>query len=177
MLQNAYVDYTEDVSNVFAASDKSNLVVIGARYHYIFKAPAGLLDALASGVHPSMDAKFSDFYVDSQNHVSGSLKLIIRSVAPEASELASQFEFRKVGYSFEKVMPLDGVRFVSPSSFASESTTLNRSYSVRVREPEGIAKRGLKIAATPVTLAADGGLLLLGLPLVPFFCSGKDACK
>ena len=47
-------------------------------------------------------------------------------------------------------------------------TPLNRSYSVKIGEQPSGAEAAVKMALTPVTVAADGALMIASLVLLPF---------
>lgn len=169
--------YSETVKQVLITQDEKSIVIIGAKHHYIVDAPETLVQAIRSGFHKHLRARFGTFDVDHQANLSGSLVLMLGADATQQEcEEADSLGFkvpekpdadvqRRRGYR------LEGKRYLAGDfQLPSQAKPLNQSYDVTVRETKSTGGKAVLAALlTPVTLAADGALILLGIPLIPVF--------
>lgn len=161
--------YFENLRGVLISADKKTLVVVGDQHHYIFDAPAALVAALDPALHPSIEAaSFQSFSVDANNKISGNLALRTRRDAtPAQRDLAAAAGFQVKEGQMLLELRMRGERFAVRSGDPLPFQKLNREYRVQVIEETGAAKKVLKAAATPVTVAADGALILGAIVLSP----------
>ncbi|RZT42101.1 hypothetical protein [Cupriavidus agavae] len=149
-----YELYTETVSQILMSQDGKKLVVVAPLYHYIFDAPPGLVDLLNSPLREKLSANFSVFTVTRENAVSGNV------------------EVKGTGAK-QPALTLHGTRYrAGTKALPLQAEALNQTYAVTVREETPSAPLPLKILATPLTVAADGVIVLLAIPLVPIFAVG-----
>lgn len=163
--------YSEEVSGFMITEDGKKLVVLGTRYHYIFDLPAQLRPVLQSGYRKSLRTTFAGFHA-SGGSVTGHYRIVLPKNASEDDRQAAAadgFAAAPAGLVLEG--DIDGKRY-STEGFAAQDKAaaqpFNRPYSVSIKESPSVVGMGLRILATPITVAADGVLVLGGIVLVPF---------
>ena len=162
-------EYTEHISSFMITADGRKLVVLGERYHYIFDMPDKLLPVLKSGYRKTLNSSFYSFHVN-DSAVTGRYDLTLpksASVGDKQQAIADGFEagsFGDLGFSGE----IQGTRY-SAADFEQKLTAqpLNKNYTVEVTETLSPVDKGVRMLATPVTVAADGVLMLGGVLLLP----------
>ncbi len=165
--------YDETALSFLVTEDGSRLVVLGEKYHYIFDDISPSLKEILLGplhLRTVVVAVLANFYVNSDNVVTGDYVL---SLSDQASD-----EQRKRAMSAGFVPPdltlpghLKGVRY-SAEGFpfsAAQTQGFAHRYDARVREERS---KAAKILLTPVTVAADGVLILGGLFLLFLILAG-----
>jgi hypothetical protein len=166
--------YNETVSSVLITKDNSKLVVVGDNYHYLFDNTNVLASIVKSPIHGKMEAEFSKFIVEDDNRVMGDLKIKINRFTEQECVDALRLGFVKIPEGLVINLTLRGTRYRPGDIVLADNYQLNDEYTVLVSAPEGGAKKALKIAATPITVAADGVLVLLGVPLILLMCTLED---
>lgn len=159
----ARVKSKESISSVLVTADGSQLVVMTARFHYIFNIPPPLLAALKGSFHPYVQATFSDFHVEVTQGTSGTVTLSVVSAPDEARAAAVAAGFTKTAAGPVFVTTLHGVRYVAGDVHATAQYKLNNTYEIEVDDDlQNYSK------PSPVTLAAGylmiGGILLVVAP-------------
>jgi hypothetical protein len=170
--------YDEAALSFLVTEDGSQLVVLGEKYHYIFHdISPSLKRTLLSPVQlrTQIYAYLSDFYVRRDNVVTGDYTLSL-------SQLASD-EQRRSAIDAGFVAPgptlsghLKGIRY-SAEGFPStaQPQEFTQRYVVSVKEQDSESRVAGKILLTPITIAADGALILGGLILF-WLCYGIGPC-
>ncbi len=160
--------YDETGLSFLVSEDGSRLVVLGEKYHYIFdEISPSLKQILLSplNLRTVVVVDLRDFNVR-DNVVTGNYSLWLSGLASD--------EQRKSAIDAGFVTPdlrvsgrLKGVRY-SREGFPPTAHTQEfaRKYVVSVREQPSTAATAAKILLTPVTVAADGALILGGLLLL-----------
>lgn len=166
--------YNETVLSVLITKDNSRLVVVGEKYHYVMNDIKDLASIIKSPIHELMEAKFSDFTIEDDNSFMGTLEIEINRFTEHECAEALRLGFVKRPKRLVIDLTLRGTRYRSGDIVLADSYRLNNEYSVLVSEPEGSAKKALKIAATPITVAVDGVLALVGVPLILLICTLED---
>ena len=163
--------YSEYVSGFMISEDGKKLVVLGMRYHYIFDLPAQLRPVLLSGYRKSLHTTFAGFHA-SGGSVTGHYRIVLPKDASDDDRQAAAadgFVAEPAGLVLEG--DIDGKRY-STEGFAAKdkgvTQPFNKQYSVYIQESPSVVGMGLRILATPITVAADGVLVLGGIVLVPF---------
>lgn len=162
-------EYKENISSILVTSDGSKLVFVSDEYHYIFQSPQLLTDTFGASFYRSVRADFNQFYVSRSNGVSGSLDLILPADAPDADRAAAAASGFKCQHWGDREVcrvevQMTGRRYAADGVLPTgKSQALNQSYSVYVSADEGA---GAKVLLTPVTVAADGVLLVGGAALM-----------
>ena len=165
--------YDETALSFLVTEDGSRLVVLGEKYHYIFDdISPSLKEILLSplNLRTVVVAVLANFYVKSDNVVTGDYFL---SLSDQASE-----EQRKTAIGAGFVPPdlnlsghLKGVRY-SAKGFpfsAAQTQAFAHRYSANVRAERS---KTAKILLTPVTVTADGILILGGTALLLLLLAG-----
>ncbi|MDR5856565.1 hypothetical protein P9239_23050 [Caballeronia sp. LZ062] len=162
--------YTETIDSVLISADRKKLVFLGAEYHYIFDAPEHFVELLASPLHSLIRADVSSFSVIPDENVDGYIDLKV----PKSSALTPQQKEQLVDFGFSgtelvRQISLKGARYDARKFERSRlsSTSLNQSYSVRVHETQHSSAKKAMLLMTPVTVALDGALMILAVPLIP----------
>ncbi|KAG8153359.1 hypothetical protein [Burkholderia catarinensis] len=162
--------YSEGVSGFMITEDGKKLVVLGTRYHYIFDLPAQLRPVLQSGYRKSLRTTFIGFHA-SGGSVTGHYRIVLPKDASDDDRQAAAadgFTAAQAGLVLEG--DIGGKRY-STEGFAGKDKAaaqpFNRPYSIYIKQSPSALGMGLRILATPVTVAADGVLVLGGVILVP----------
>lgn len=172
-----YRDYKEPVSQILVSGDGKKIVVLGETYHYIFDTPPKLIEILDSPLHPKLSAVMHQFDAKPDGSIEGSFILWMPKDATDTDEqLAQSYGFRKrKGEGASMTFALGGKRY-SAKGFTVPATgqikQFNMPYSVSIREELPTGGKAALTLLTPVTVAADGALVILGvagaIALIPF---------
>ncbi|QSN63518.1 hypothetical protein [Caballeronia sp. M1242] len=162
--------YTETIDSVLISADRNKLVFLGADYHYIFDAPTHFADVLSSAVHPLIHAEVTTFDVGPDGKASGAFDLKISDASkltPEAKAQLIDFGFSERNWT--RRILLNGTRYSAKHFDRSKlsPTVLNQSYQVTVYETRHSNMKKVALLLTPVTVALDGALMILSIPLIP----------
>lgn len=161
--------YSEQLQGVLVSADRRTLVVVGAQYHYVFSAPAQVVAALDPQLQPGIAAAgFQGFRVSADNRIQGLLVLQTRRDASAAQLQAARLAgFEDRGGQLVAQALMYGDRYEARSGAPLPLQRLNRDYFVHITEQASAATQLLKAAVTPVTVAADGVLVIGALVLSP----------
>ncbi|MBN3726009.1 hypothetical protein [Burkholderia sp. Ac-20379] len=160
--------YTETVSRFMITADGKQLVVLGEQYHYIFALPDTLRAVLMSRYRESLKSSFFGFRVEG-DAITGHYSTELLANAPvDEQQAATRDGFKSAHGKLSLEGELEGKRYTT-SSFTQglSAQSFNHPYKVYIREALSPAAMGLRLLATPVTVAADGVLLLGGVLLLP----------
>lgn len=169
-----YREYTETVSQILISQDNKNIVILGAEHHYIVDAPKDLVAAMHAGFQSGLRAKFTPFTVDREGDLDGELELRLAGTAtPEERQDARRMGFYPYGGKDDAAVmrnryTIHGKRYAA-GKFALPplARPLNQTYAITVREQKPVGGKAALALLTPVTLAADGVLVILAVPLIP----------
>ncbi|MDR0243065.1 MAG: 5-formyltetrahydrofolate cyclo-ligase [Burkholderia sp.] len=164
-------EYRETLSAFLISADGKKLVVIGKQYHYIFDVPPALAVNLTAPYRPKLYTDFYDFETHGDS-ISGHYVLrLSREDAPPGSALRERAladGFKDKRFELTESGTISGKRYqpndVTPSSIPQ---AFNHEYDVKVIERPSVLGKGAKLALSPITFAADGALMLLGVALAP----------
>ncbi|WP_423392330.1 5-formyltetrahydrofolate cyclo-ligase [Burkholderia sp. LMG 21824] len=164
-------EYRETLSAFLISADGKSLVVIGKQYHYIFDVPPALAVTLTAPYRPKLYTDFDDFETHGDKITGRYVLQLSRDDAPSGSELRERAladGFKDRGYKLTESGTISGKRYqpndVTPSSIPQ---AFNHAYDVKVIERPSVLGKGAKLALSPITMAADGALGLLGIALAP----------
>ena len=164
--------YSEKIGGVFISSDKKILAIIGTKYHYILDAPAAILAALDPILHSSIaGAEFNSFVVTGDNRLTGTVTLTTRGQLSEQQEkFAAQAGFTRDRYDKMRAkVQVQGTRYRAKPTEPLALEKLNREYYVGIREKPSLLESGYRVAVTPITIAADGALVIGIVALSPLW--------
>lgn len=163
-------EYNEKITSFMISADGKKLVVLGEQYHYIFDMPEKLLPVLKSDYRTHLNSSFDGFHVDG-SVVTGYYSLRLRDNAPtEERQQATADGFKSILHGELYFSgDIQGTRY-SAADFEQKLTaqSFNQDYLVHVTETLSPLDKGVRMLATPITVAADGALLLGGVLLIPF---------
>lgn len=163
----------ETVRGFYISADERSLVAVGDTHHYVFPLESSLKRVLAWDGRPKVQAAFDQFALLGDGNVAGTYTLKVK-----ASDVggAEQQYLRDAGFSQGKQVfflngTLQGRSY--PAKEIGEATSFNRPHTViLVGEPSVPA--AARLALTPVAVAADGALLIGGVPLLALYCTARD---
>lgn len=158
--------YTEEVASVLITKDEKQLIVITTGYHYIFDAPPILVNSLKSSFHQALNADISNFFVRSTGETTGRVRLYLRGATDEALRAAIDSGFTKTPTGASTTAVLKGNRYQAGSVQPTVQYKLNKTYQVGVIAEQSSGEKAAKSMLTPITVAADGVLILFGVPLL-----------
>jgi len=160
-------EYKESISSFLIDENKENIVVLGKTYHYIFKLYPALREVISNGGHLPTKASFYKFHVDNDQNITGRLTLnvdgnISRGAVDKLKRLGfSKSEHRNEYFLIKK---MHGIRYQANPDIRI-SGKFNYNYEIEVTEDFSSLGKVTRIAASPVTVAADGALAISGLAL------------
>ncbi|WP_334003400.1 5-formyltetrahydrofolate cyclo-ligase [Burkholderia cepacia] len=163
--------YDETLSTFLITADGKQLVVLGKKYHYIFEMPPSLATVLNAPYRPKIHTAFSDFEAHGDAITGQYTMRLDYADAPTGSDVRERAladGFKKDGAYLESEGRISGKRYL-PNDVTSSSVpqAFNRPYEVTVTDKLTAVGRGAKLALSPIAMAADGALGLLGLALFP----------
>lgn len=177
--------YSKDTIRSFTVTgDGSELVVLGDNYHYFFPSSSVLLKLLTWEGRPLLEANLSHTFSADGDKVKGALYLSAKSASLDAAQRAFLLKagFREVE-SHQKMyerVDLEGRRFSAVGVQVPDDVAFARPYEVSIREVTPPGKYAAKLLATPVTVAADGALIVGGFAVLLVFCTATmvvDGCR
>ncbi|MCA8116684.1 5-formyltetrahydrofolate cyclo-ligase [Burkholderia cepacia] len=163
--------YDETLSTFLITADGKQLVVLGKKYHYIFEMPSSLATVLNAPYRPKIHTAFSDFEAHGDAITGQYTMRLDYADAPTGSDVRERAladGFKKDGAYLESEGRISGKRYL-PNDVTSLSVpqAFNRPYEVTVTDKLTAVGRSAKLALSPIAMAADGALGLLGLALFP----------
>jgi len=173
-------NYIEKVGSVLISADGKTLAIIGKEYHYLFDAPQAIKAALDPDLRDVVNVNFQTFSVDSAQRITGGYTLnIVKAATAEQKEKAVASGFKPLpagNLSFTGT--LNGTRYAANGIQAESATQkLRQEYTINVSAEKSAGAKAVtqagKLLVTPVTLAADGVLILLAVPLLLIFAIGS----
>jgi hypothetical protein len=160
--------YTEEVTSVMISEDGKKLVFIGYRYHYVFDVPVGLSLSLQSSFRKSLYTLFRDFKVDNNNHITGNI-IFDGSASQEGKKEAIELGYNKRSSGTPALeISLQGKRYRS-GDVATDRVEYKLNchpYNVPVLEEGSFLEKTALTALTPITVLADGVIVIAGVTLI-----------
>lgn len=157
----------------YRATDNSTLVVIGDRYHYVFPFDAGLSALLASPERARVQPSFSPFTLGEGNAVMGIYTLrVAASGLDEAAHqrlIAEGFVQRRDGFVLER--RLSGHYYQAQA--VSVVDGFAKPYLITLQRQRDVPM-AVKVPLTPITVAADGVMIIGGVALAGLYCSVRS---
>jgi len=171
LLKDEPKQYSEEVTSVMISEDATRLVVFTEKHHYVFDANALVVATLRSTFRPSVRAAFGTLRIDS----SGELAVPVELTLPASASDSDKRMAIEKGYSptseggVRAEVLLKGTKYTAGTVTPARSAiALNQTYKVKVLEEPSTAEKAGRVLLTPITLAADGVLLIGAVPLVLF---------
>jgi hypothetical protein len=173
--------YKEHISSILISADKKYFVILTPNWHYVFDAPPGIVESLTAPFHKDISADFSTLVIDEY----GNAYIYYTLIIPELKIQSNKNKLIEIGYK-EKLVgkkvdmyaykakygdlyltgKMRGTRY-SSNHFVipAEMILLNRAYEIEVSYPQSTLEKVEKLPLTPITLAADGVILIGMVPL------------
>lgn len=175
-------NYIEKVSSVLISADGKTLAIIGKDFHYLFDAPQAIKAVLDPDLRDVVNVSFQTFSVDSAQRITGGYTLnIVKTASAEQKEKAIDAGFKPLpAGNLNFTGTLSGTRY-SANGIQAESATqkLRQEYTINVSAEKSTGAKAAtqagKLLVTPITLAADGVLILVAVPLLLVFAIGSAA--
>ncbi len=164
--------YSKDTIRSFTVTgDGSELVVLGDKYHYFFPSSAPLLKVLTWERRAVLEADLDHSFSADRDKVKGTLYLSARIARLDDAQRAFllQAGFRESESSrttLYKRFDLEGRRYSAAGVHVPDDIAFAHPYEVYVLEVTPPEMFAAKLLATPVTVAADGALIVGGVALV-----------
>lgn len=160
----------DKVGGFYVSADNKMMVVIGEKYHYTFPLDSSLKGVLGWAGRSKIDARFTQFEQLSNERVSGSYTLLVEDKLLDDGE---KIYLNEIGFTQEKSVfrlskTMTGNYYLAGD--AKYSSAFNRQYDIQLIRDPSIPKP-IRIALTPVTVAADGVLWIGGAVLTVLFVS------
>lgn len=163
----------EEVSSFLITQDGKNLIVVGKQHHYIFTANDTLKFILTSPEKKRVKAVFNDFSISSDQSVYGSYTLTVplQGLPAETTKLliAKGFTNNPTQKNLIYQGSVQGTRYLADKFQLPATMLLNQKYTITMHESYASASATIeRILLTPLAIAADGLLILGGIPVLIF---------
>jgi hypothetical protein len=165
-------DLLEEVSSFLITADGKQLIVVGKQHHYIFAADDETLKFILTWAEKKrVKAGFENFVINSNQTVSGMYTLTVdagQDLSAEANKLLTSKGFTSNATQKTLVYhgALHGTRYLADKFVLPATMQLNQKYTIAMREDYASASSVLgRILLTPLAMAADGLLLVGGIPV------------
>lgn len=175
---------TDTIRSFTVTGDGSELVVLGDKYHYFFPSSSALLKLLTWEGRALLEANLNHTFSADGDKVKGALYLSARGASLDAAQRAfllragfRELEAQKMLY---ESVDLEGRRYSAVGVQVPDDVAFARPYEVEIREVTPPGKYAAKLLATPVTVAADGALIVGGFAVLLVFCTATmvvDGCR
>ncbi|GAB7542047.1 hypothetical protein [Cupriavidus sp. 8B] len=176
--------YTETVSQILISQDGKSIVILGATFHYVLDANPNLMQAISSSLHAKLVASFSEFRVDREGELKGRVTLSLDGAAAEdAQQQATALGFKRSGRGgsddmLSRSYYMEGKRYrAGRFAMSDRAKQLNQTYTISVNVERAVGGKAALALLTPITVAADGAIFLLAIPLAPIAVGVMAAMK
>ncbi len=166
--------FVEEVSTFLITQDGKNLIVVGKQHHYIFTPSDTLKFILTSPEKKYVKASFNGFSISSDQAVYGSYTLTVdakQGLPAESIKLliAKGFTHNAKQKNLTYQGSVQGTRYLADKFQLPATMQLNQKYTITMRESYASASATMeRILLTPLAIAADGLLILGGIPVLIF---------
>ena len=176
--------YTETVDSVLVSADGKTLAVLGQDYHYLFDAPPAIKLLLQPDLRDAVDVSFHAFSVDANQRIAGGYFLRLgKNASPEQQEKAMAAGFKALpSGELSYNGTLNGTRYAANGIQATAAAQkLRKTYTINISAEKTAgakaASKAGKLLLTPITLAADGVLILVAVPMLLIVAIGAAASR
>jgi hypothetical protein len=170
----AHRDFVEEVSSFLITADGKQLIVVGKQHHYIFAANDETLKFILTWPEKKrVKAGFENFVINSNQAVSGMYTLTVdatQDLTAESNQLLVSKGF--VNNTTQKTLTyhgaLHGTRYLADKFVLPATMQLNQKYTITMREDYAYSSASSvlgRLLLTPLAIAADGLLLIGGIPV------------
>ncbi len=167
--------FVEKISSFLITQDGKNLIVAGNQYHYIFTPNDTLKFILAWPERKRVKATFDSFTINNDQSVLGSYQLRIDNADNLPKETVALLTAK--GFTSSASLPLfltyyghiQGTRYLADNFKMPAAMQFSQTYAINMIEYQPSTTEAIKrILLTPLAVAADGLLILGGVPILLF---------
>ena len=164
-------EYRETIDRFLVTEDGKKLVVLGKQYHYILDMPAHLEAVLAAPYRKWVTASLYGF-VAKGDKINGEFDLHIRDARKRMTaddyQRALADGFTERAAKLVLLGSVSGTRYTTDGfKLDQNSSTFNEPYEISVTDAITPVGKAARLLVTPVTLAADGALVIGAVVLSP----------
>ncbi len=166
--------FVEEINSFLITQDGKNLIVVGQQHHYIFTPSDTLKFILTAPEKKYVKASFNTFSISSDQSVYGSYTLTVdakQGLPAETGKLliAKGFTNNPTQKNLTYHGSVQGTRYLADKFQLPATLQLNQKYTINMRESYTSASATMeRILLTPLAIAADGLLILGGIPVLIF---------
>ncbi|MCD9227685.1 hypothetical protein LPV64_02325, partial [Ralstonia pseudosolanacearum] len=163
--------YKETVDRFLVSENGKKLVVLGKQYHYILDMPEHLQAVLSAPYRKRVTASLYDFVAEGDK-ITGKFNLQVHDAR---TRMTAEDRQRALADGFTEhygVLALQGS--VSGTRYRTDGfkqeqvpSAFNEPYEINVTDAITPAGKAVRLLATPVTLTADGALVIGAVVLFP----------
>lgn len=160
--------YKERISTYLVSEDEKHLILISDRHHYILELSELIKSVLKASYRSQIDLRIPRVDVAADGSTKVAYTFILgKTITDQDKEAAIQAGFKPDKYmGLIATGELLGTRYEKPLLPENTPTKKFHSpYEILIVEKQQRGEKIVKTALSPVTAAADGFLLLLGVPL------------
>lgn len=139
--------------------EENNLIVVGKKYHYIFKIDNKLKKLLLSEDRKGISFKAHNFDIDKNNNVNGNIFLQYKK---EKYAYLENLGFHQSQNSAVIEIELIGTRYLPRANFHYENK-FSKEYKIQFRENWSKYDKSTKVLLSPLSVIADGVLMVVGI--------------
>lgn len=167
--------FVEKINTFLITQDGKNMIVAGNQHHYIFNPNDTLKFILGWSERKRVKVTFDNFTINSDQSVVGSYQLRIDNADNLPKETIAQLTAK--GFTRSASLPLfltyygqiQGTRYLADNFKMPAAMQFSQTYSINMIENQPSATEAIKrILLTPLAVAADGLLILGGVPILLF---------
>ena len=169
--------FDEEISAFLITKDGKQFIVVGKKYHYIFPTTETLKFILTWSEKKRVKATFNEFTTSSYQSVSGKYTLTVdtgNNLAPEINDLLASKGFTRQNsdnsLSYSGI--ITGTRYLADKFDLPAPLQFNQKYTIAMSEEYSSISPTVtteRILLTPLTIAADGVILIFGMPVALVF--------
>ncbi len=179
--------YSEEIKNFLISQDGKKIIFIGKEYHYVIEDESNLIKKLLAwnGRMKLTIGSASDFHLGRFNSIKVRLGISTKddydlidnklsSLTKEEMDFLKEFGFSEIklenGEMLTKTIELHGQRYLPKLgvNYDLKTSSLSQVYKIRVYY-DTIADDMTKAALTPITITADGIMIIASTPMVIIF--------
>lgn len=156
--------YEDHFHQVYTAADGTTLLVLGEKYDYLLTLSKDLKQGLDAAKGHDVRIYVNSFDLFPDNSLKGSVELSIFPRNNDDFDWAKTQGYKKTGKILARKFNVSATRVTRNSTLKAPATELKSQYSIRIKNKPSRLIHAAKLAVSPITLAADGTLLVLGSP-------------
>lgn len=166
--------YEETFKDFLVTKDGDQIIILGAKYHYIFQDSSNLLSKLlAWNGRSKLRLKINNLKIQESEQISGWITVsnedndnLTTSLKQSEKEFLKKLGFKEnKNFIFAKSIFLKGKRYLTKKGVnynISSPSRFNKEYKTNIEVTNGFNDNAKKIALTPIFITADGVGIVAG---------------